>query len=41
MGKILLTGCVSAPMLDVVGCPLMQISRSEPSSGEAEVFPRR
>jgi hypothetical protein len=40
MGKSLLTGCVSIPVLGDIRCPLLQISRSEPSMGEAEVFPR-
>ena len=40
MGKSQLTGCIIVPVLDDVGCPFMQVSRSEPSSDEAKVFPR-
>jgi hypothetical protein len=41
MVKSLLTECVSVPVLGDVGNPLLWISRLEPYSGEAEVFPRR
>jgi hypothetical protein len=34
-------GCNSALVLGDVRCPLLQISWSEPSSDEAEVFPMR
>jgi hypothetical protein len=41
MGKSPLTGCVSVPRAGDVVIPLLRLSRSEPCSGEAEVFPRR